>query len=200
MNKKQRRLRRANRRARRSASWASPRLSVHRTPQHIYAQVFDAEAQGARRGVDRAEGRRAKASRAPATSTRRQGRSARRSPSARKAAGIETGRVRSLGLQVSRPRQGARRRRARSRPGVLGQRSSSATARMQTMSQTAGRVHREAGRGQPRRRRSSRAAGSSASPRSPSSATAPAASASASARRAKCRSRSRRRCSRRART
>jgi large subunit ribosomal protein L18 len=83
ITRKKARLRRASRHAREDPRARVPRLTVHRTPQHIYAQVFDAGGgKVLASGVDVQEAC-AKASRAPATSRRRLP-SARRSPSARR--------------------------------------------------------------------------------------------------------------------
>ena len=57
ITKKERRLRRALKTRAHIRALAMARLTVHRTPNHIYAQVTDADgAQGDRGGLHRAEG------------------------------------------------------------------------------------------------------------------------------------------------
>ena len=59
MEKKVSRLKRARRSRAKIQELRAVRLSVHRTAQHIYAQVFDPESKVIVVGVDPAEGRRA---------------------------------------------------------------------------------------------------------------------------------------------
>ena len=118
IDKKAQRQRRARRGRIRIKLAGRPRLCVHRTPQHIYAQIIAPEGNRVlasastlhERGPRGAEGHRQQGSRRG----RRQG-----DRGAREAAGHRAGRVRSLGLQVPRSREGARRRGARSGPPVL---------------------------------------------------------------------------------
>ena len=111
------RRRRRVRTALRAHAAGTPRLSVHRSGRHIYAQVID-DAAGRTlaaastldkdcKGQDRRD---------QATAPRR---SARRIAERAKAAGVIARRVRPRRLPVPWPRQGAGRRRPRRRTGVL---------------------------------------------------------------------------------
>ena len=140
------------------------RLTVHRTPQHIYAQVIDAgRRQGARGRVDRAGGRCAKELKGTGNVDGGEGRRPRDRRARPRPQASSTGRLRPLGIPVPRARQGARRGRARSGSRVL-RPDGQSMARVEGHS-PADELHREAGGGQPHRRRSSRAAASSASRR-----------------------------------
>ena len=94
------------------------RLTIHRTPQHIYAQVFDSAGGKVLAAASTVQEKVAKglkgtgnveAAKAVGTAI----------AEAAKAAGVTQGRVRSRGIHVSRPRQSAGRRGARSGPRVL---------------------------------------------------------------------------------
>ncbi len=111
ITKKERRQRRAIKTRMKIRELGIARLTVHRTPQHIYAQVFDASggkvlatASTVQENVAKGLKGTGNVEAAKAVGTRdcrgREGR------------GRHQGRVRSRGFHVSRPRQGAGRRRA----------------------------------------------------------------------------------------
>ena len=116
MNKNENRLRRAK-----STRCAYPqagraRLSVHRTGQHIYAQVFDADGDKVLAAPPPCRSRRAEGLRAARTDAAAASARHRREGEGRRHRG---GRVRPLRLPFPRPHQGAGRCGPRGRPQVL---------------------------------------------------------------------------------
>ena len=107
MNKNAQRLRRATRSRAKIRELKALRLSVHRTPQHIYAQIFDANskvlAAASTLQKDVRDGLKGTGN---ATAAAAVGKAIAEKA---KAAGIKQGRVRPLGLQVSRSHQGVGR-------------------------------------------------------------------------------------------
>ena len=110
MEKKVSRLKRARRSRAKIHELRAVRLSVHRTAQHIYAQVFDPEskviASASTLQKDVAEGLKGTGNVEAAKAV------GKAIAERAKAQGHHPGRVRPLGLQVSRAHQGARRSRA----------------------------------------------------------------------------------------
>ena len=146
MNKNAQRRRRAVKSRAKIRELKVLRLSVHRTPQHIYAQIFDTEskvlAAASTLQKDVREGLKGTGN-ADRRCCGRQG-------DRREGEGCrhQAGRVRSLRLQVSRPHQSAGRRGARERVGVLRGRTPWPEL---TKNRSDRRVHREARGGQSRR-------------------------------------------------
>jgi hypothetical protein len=100
ITKKQRRERRALKTRAKIRELGTPRLTVHRTPRHIYAQVFAADGSKVLAAASTVQ-------KAVAKDLKRQGRRC-----------GESG-VRPVRFPVSRPRQGAGRCRPRSRARIL---------------------------------------------------------------------------------
>ena len=111
ITKKERRQRRAIKTRMKIRELGVARLTVHRTPQHIYAQVFDAAGSKVLASASTVQ---EKVSKGLKCNRQRRGRQGRRHRDRRgcQGRGRHQGRVRSRGLHVSRPRQGAGRRRA----------------------------------------------------------------------------------------
>ena len=111
ITKKERRQRRAIKTRMKIRELGVARLTVHRTPQHIYAQVFDSQGSKVLATASTVQEKVAKglkgtgnveAAKAVGTAI----------AEARQGRRHHQGRVRSRGFHVSRPRQGAGRRRA----------------------------------------------------------------------------------------
>jgi hypothetical protein len=118
ITKKERRQRRAIKTRAQIRALKVARLTVHRTPRHIYAQVFDGKgervlasrldaAEGRRRGTQEHRQHRGRQERRPQHRRARQGRR------------HHARRLRPRGFSISRPRQGAGRGGARGRARVL---------------------------------------------------------------------------------
>ena len=125
LTKKDQRLRRSRQTRTRIALQRVARLTVHRTNLHIYASVIsDDGTQGAGQRLDR-RGRRPQGARRRRKVAGKGGNVAaaavvgKRIAEKAKAAGIEKVAFDRAGFALPRPRQGAGRRRARSRPAVL---------------------------------------------------------------------------------
>ncbi len=106
MHKKTKRQRRARRTRARIALQGVHRLCVHRTPRHIYAQIIDPG--GARTVVSASTIAKELRETLKATGNREAAAAVGKLIAERaKEQGIERGRIRPLGVQVSRPGQGA---------------------------------------------------------------------------------------------
>ena len=116
MNKNAQRRHRAVRSRAKIRELRMTRLSVHRTPQHIYAQIFDVDSK-----VLAAASTLQKDVRGDLKNTGNPRRRCGRQGDRREGEGCrhQAGRVRPLGLQISRSHQGAGRCGARKRSGVL---------------------------------------------------------------------------------
>jgi large subunit ribosomal protein L18 len=126
LTKKDQRSRRAQQTRRRIALQSVARLTVHRTNLHIYASVVSddgkrvlASASTLEADVRKELGGDGKAARARAATSLRRRSSASASPRRRRRPGVERVAFDPRRIRVPRPRQGARRRCARSRPPVL---------------------------------------------------------------------------------
>ena len=125
LNKKDQRVRRAQQTRRRIAIQRTARLTVHRTNLHIYASLIsddgarvlasastlEADVRKGLAGESKVAGKGSNVAAAAVVG--------KRIAEKAKAAGIEQGGVRPRRVRIPRPRQGARRSRARSRPPVL---------------------------------------------------------------------------------
>ena len=118
ITKKERRQRRAIKTRMKIRELGVAASHVHRTPQHIYAQVFDATGGKVLATASTVQEKVAKGLKGTGNveAAKAVGRAI---AEAAKAAGVTKVAFDRAGFHVSRPRQGAGRCRARSRPGIL---------------------------------------------------------------------------------
>jgi large subunit ribosomal protein L18 len=118
MEKKISRQRRAAKTRVRIGRQSAVRLTVHRTNQHIYAQVIDATGGKVLASASTLE-KDVRASHPNGAKKEAAAEVGKRIAEKAKAAGVTRGRLRPRGIQLPRPRQGAGRSRPRGRTQVL---------------------------------------------------------------------------------